>query len=218
MDEPKPKRKLRTERELLQNALWFTNADLAVNREGQLTDLQVAILRQRRRRGVWSGLTTLVRALFATTLAFGCIFTCLTFSQYLPAATVLVFVPLILVVIFAVYEETKGGWQHPTADLRERAAASVQGLVILDIVETRPTTYRLSIGGLSFDVDKATFNAFKNRDLYNVYYAPHSRTLLSAEPLSETFKRSDDAGDSPQIIDDLSQSADTDAQRRSSQS
>jgi hypothetical protein len=69
-----------------------------------------------------------------------------------------------------------------SADLRENKVASVEGRAELSLERKGGgINYTLAVGALRFPIGKNAFLSFKNRDPYCVYYAPHSRRILSVE-------------------------------------
>jgi hypothetical protein len=77
-------------------------------------------------------------------------------------------------------------WKQYFDDLRAPEIGGLQGRVNLDMsVNGKSSTLRLTIQDTKFDVKKDVFLAFKNSDPYAIYYAPHSKTILSAEWLRQ---------------------------------
>ncbi|HEX2908353.1 MAG TPA: hypothetical protein VHO69_15885 [Phototrophicaceae bacterium] len=76
-------------------------------------------------------------------------------------------------------------WQCLGRDLRQGKVAAVQGLISLEMGGDRNRTYRVKAADVTLKVPQHVFFAFKNGEPYCLYYAPHSRTLLSAEWLRE---------------------------------
>jgi hypothetical protein len=70
-------------------------------------------------------------------------------------------------------------WYTTMNDIKMNQVIAIQGRAILDL--DNRNQYFLQIGDLVFKVNKDVFLAFKNGDPYALYYAPHSRTILSVE-------------------------------------
>jgi hypothetical protein len=59
-----------------------------------------------------------------------------------------------------------------------------EGKVYMDIQHPRERPrYILSVGPEKFSVPKDLFLSLSNRQEYRVYYSPHSRYVLGADPL-----------------------------------
>lgn len=209
MDFDKPKLKSK-QLSKLENALYFTQRDLETNAQGEITDFQAGRLRNRVVMRV--GAFGLVAVFIFVVLGLVPVFTMVTggsgqgfgmstFSGPVSSFTGLLMPLLSLVAIAAVGVMV---WRSMglVRDLRERRAESVEGRVQLDLHRSYNGSmhhvggnhYRMSggrdqyyvyIGGMRFEVSKAGFLAFKNDDPYIVYYAPHSKMLLSAEWLRD---------------------------------
>src|SRR5262249_36406955 len=71
-------------------------------------------------------------------------------------------------------------------DLLSGKAGAVEGRIALDVAARKEGAYyRVAVANQTFGVRKNVFLAFKNGDPYRIYYAPHSKTLLSAEWLRD---------------------------------
>lgn len=193
--EGSPKRKLKYQHALA-DVLGFTEDDLLANEQGHITDAQTGRL-----RGRWLELIPLV-VFIVVALA---IITPITSFVFRPmpfggsSFSGWFFMIAGLIFLFAVGSSV---WKafNVFRDLQERRVESVEGTVSLDIENRRGSyqaggvsfrtnssrmEYALYIGGERFKVNKRTFLAFKNGDPYVVYYAPHSKTILSADWLRD---------------------------------
>ena len=74
-----------------------------------------------------------------------------------------------------------------TADIRKGEVDVAEGRVILDVIGqgNSGNAYSARIENVTFAINKPIFLAFKNGDPYRIYYAPHSKTILSPEWLRE---------------------------------
>jgi len=70
------------------------------------------------------------------------------------------------------------------ADLRKGDVYVAEGLVSLHTIENRnkaTVSYHAHVQEQHFKLSKTVFDAFIDGDPYAIYYAPHSKTPLSAE-------------------------------------
>jgi hypothetical protein len=204
IDKPKHKSKHLSR---LSNGLYFTENDLEVNAQGEISDFQAGRLRTRLIMrlvaiGAFGLFVLFILSLFpaysVTSTGFGS-----SMTGIVSVNPIIGFIAPMLWLGLIV----GGGlviWRSLgiVRDLRARRAESVEGRVQLDMHHTYNRSmhqvggnhYRMTggrshyyvyIGGMRFEVSKAGFLAFKNDDPYIVYYAPHSRMLLSAEWLRD---------------------------------
>ncbi len=162
----------------LTDVLDFTLDDLQANRSGDLSERQIHILHNQM---IWQ-----TRGMYASFFVFPPLSWILTTGlvnvSNSPAAR---WVALLVIVIGF------GGmgvfcWSQRNATRRELesdAPAIVEGRIRLSLNPTffGELSYQLRIADQSFKTDKNTFLAFKNEDPYIIYFAPHSRRILSAE-------------------------------------
>ena len=161
---------------LLIEAIGFSEEDLEANREGYMSEQQRRSLF--RKWTPWTCFTLLFAALILPTM--------LPFvleqlgTSTLSPLTLIAAVFLVVPVYFA-YK-----WWQLSVDMRQRLVTSVEGRVRLDLSGGgNSSQLTVSIGKAKFHVKKPIFLAFKNGDPYCVYYAPRSKTILSAEWLRE---------------------------------
>ena len=180
-EKPKAKSKSRSLETDLMAALNFTEADLDANRDGQLSEEQRARLYGK--RIYWllaiAGVVVLV---FLVNLPG--VFVIFGSDDYPPPADILIFTGLIMgcIGILAVLY-TRSGLRAIAADLQEKTVEAVQGQIKLE--PFGEGSIMLRVLDRVFSVSDRTGFAFKNGDPYCLYYAPHSKTLLSAEWLRE---------------------------------
>lgn len=180
-EKPKAKSKSRSLTNDLMNALHFTQADLDANRDGCLTERQAARLRRKRnlRRLAIAGVVA-----FVFLINLPGLFVIFGSDDYSPPADILIFTGLIMgcIGILAVLY-TRSGLRAIAADLQEKTVEAVQGQIKLE--PFGEGSIMLRVLDRVFSVSDRTGFAFKNGDPYCLYYAPHSKTLLSAEWLRE---------------------------------
>jgi hypothetical protein len=162
-----------TSQEALMMAIGFEDEDLEANQNGLLSEFQRK--RIRLTQGLWFGFMGLSIALFS--------FVVLTQMQIRIANNLWRSVILgILIAAFAAFSWRKfrllagdiqdGSVRYVEGDLRKRS---------LQNPSFKSTDYFLTINSVRFSVRSKIYNAFKNGDPYAIYYAPHSKTILSAE-------------------------------------
>lgn len=160
----------------LPQALYFTEDDLAANRNGHLSDEQAAQLQAR------AGCSTVGNTL--VTLAFvGVGFWTIGIGQWWIGA-------LLFGLGAAVFWLGRTGRVGITTELSTRAVASATGPISLDANEyANPngtvTEYVLEIEDQAFVLSRQAFAAFEDGDTYTVYYLPQAHMLLSAEPMPQ---------------------------------
>lgn len=78
-------------------------------------------------------------------------------------------------------------WLQLLLDLTIGGVQKLEGYVELEVVSVRGATLRkLQIQNLVFDVTKPVLLAFKNNELYSIYFSPYSKRILSAERLRDS--------------------------------
>jgi hypothetical protein len=168
----------------LMDALKFNDADLKANREGYLTNVQRSNLRWNQWRqalvtwgiAAFLGFTLMMilRNLTGISDRYG-----LNIGLFIP--------PLIFAAMMAGFVWLAFKYQSQTkADLHKGHVAGISGMVRRNsyMVYTGKTAYRvyeLHIAGEVFRVSGKVYNAFVDEDSYDIFYAPNTRTLLSAE-------------------------------------
>jgi hypothetical protein len=169
-EESKPKKHT----DVLMVALDFDDDDLAANKSGEYSDHQIAELKRRRTwQAIIFSLTTVVVSLLALVST--------------TSAPTLLLPMLFFLGLFMVWSLLAGGIGvvRFTRDLRTGIKAA-EGRVGLDMNPSQNTSaYFVKLDERKFKVKKAIFLAFKNGDPYRIYYAPHSKTILSVEWLRD---------------------------------
>ncbi|MBK8134866.1 MAG: hypothetical protein KA401_00750 [Anaerolineae bacterium] len=159
----------------LMRELDFSAADLAANRDGQLSETQVNRLRLQRNRAAAAGLGILfVLALVASI----CIFAGTRGSGILLVIGLgLTIVSAVVMSMFARY------LLRLSADIRESKTSAFSGTLerIIKPVNRRVATYLLRVGGAEFSVTKDVFKVFEHETAYTLYRAKFTGMLLSAE-------------------------------------
>jgi hypothetical protein len=166
----------------LMSALKFSEFDLKNNQVGLMTYRQARHLRSARIAATLSwtmpfllgigGLSAWFTAMLATTDA--------------PLDAILL--PLLGVIALS-------GWLYAyyglrvnrlNDDLRENRVSAVEGRVELGVATgNKSAAYWMRIDMMRFPLTQAAFLAFKNGDPYRIYFAPHSKQILSVEWLRE---------------------------------
>jgi hypothetical protein len=168
---------------VLASGLEFTARDLAANRKGVMTEGQKNVLRHVHRESV-SDYRPIVYILGAM---FGCFFTAV-FAFGFDYESI---VDLICGAIFfglgtlLVGVDLIRRWSPVKQDLAEGSIRSASGVVVLLPVQPQAKIGKLAIGGEIFKLDMDGYLRFKHLDTYTIYYAPRSKVILSAEPMTE---------------------------------
>jgi hypothetical protein len=167
---------------LLMEALDFTDEDLAANREGYLTKRQ--LLRLSQRQNSWT-MGVVLAAIGSVFLCAFAIMDGIRIGDTVSSRVGIIGLIAILAGGFVLYTWTKGA--RFAVDLRQGELEAVEGRVALDVISqgSSGNAYTVQIEDRTFAINKPIFLAFKNGDPYRIYYAPHSRTILSAEWLRE---------------------------------
>lgn len=176
----------------LAETLYFTDGDLEANAAGEITDHQMRRLQTRLMMRLVVGFFILLIVAPILILPSRAVVIYPAVGLY-PVWLIVGFIMLFIAVVFGA--QIVNLWR----DLRERRVEAVEGPVKLDIQYGRVASswmvtvysnrgrpgYTVSVGSLNFSLNKAGFLAFKNGDPYVIYYAPHSKLLLSAAPLDD---------------------------------
>jgi len=167
---------------MLMEAIGFTEEDLAANREGYFTK------RQRTRLSAKQSSWIILAFLIAVVGLFLAMFAVVdgVRTDATTARTVgLIFADLVVVAGLLSYIWLN--WRRYNTDLRDTELRTVEGRVLLDVSHqgNSGNYYTVHVEDINFSINKPIFLAFKNGDPYHIYYAPHSKTILSAEWLRE---------------------------------
>jgi hypothetical protein len=173
----KPKFKEKNDEQIaqyeLQSALGFSTDDLAANQEGHLSAMQRGKLQATERLCMGIGMFGLLIIAWSVLNADGRIDVAIGQGNF-------AWLAIAGVTAFAWYK-----WKQYFDDIRAPEIASLQGRVNLEMAGNKNTSLTLRLQDTKFTVNKNVFLAFKNGDPYAVYFAPHSKRLLSAEWLRE---------------------------------
>ena len=159
----------------LNEALGFSDADLAANRAGRLTEAQIARLRRNWRRTLWITVgIVVIGGLAATTFLF--------LGQRNNSA-ILTLLGIIITVINAT---TVGlgaqSYLRLSRDVTSAEISAISGVVSHTIrVSGRVATYVLKVADQELVVPKPVFFAVEDGKAYHLYRAPNTKTLLSGE-------------------------------------
>src|SRR5258707_8100574 len=166
----------------LSRALEFSSEDLKANRDGYMTKEQRKKLRNKGRRtaamvGFYPGFalllfidqTILSRLNYSSEL----IHALANFSEFFIAAIVWIILARAII------------YQHFKTDLYKGKAEYIGGRVHLfsENRGRRKFNYRLIISNQIFAISEKISAAFDDGEFYGVYYAPKTKTILSAEKL-----------------------------------
>lgn len=191
--------KLKKYEDRLMAALNFSEFDLENNRVGLMTYHQMRNLRDRRVGAALSWALPMLLSISGLSLwymvALG--------AQNVPVEVV--FLPLLFVLALSGWLFAYFGMRSSRLgdDLEENLVSVMEGRVDLSVVTGRNSAaYSLQIDGLRFPLDRAAFLAFKNGDPYRIYFAPHSKHILSVEWLRD---QEDDDPFEPLVLIDADQ-------------
>lgn len=176
----------------LMNVLRFDDDDLEANRAGTLSARQIARIHAERRTDIfWLGFFAL---LFLA--AAGFILTRISLRSPFAVALLAGGAAGLAALVIGFVRR----FQPLSRDLRENHALAVEGRIDLSLKPRgRRILYSVAVGKMTFPISKDAFLSFKNRDPYCVYYAPHSKRILSVEWLRDDnpFIEDDGAGEPP---------------------
>lgn len=186
--------KLKKYEDVLMSALKFDDDDLAANIAGNFSVAQVQRLKRRRVAqaitiAVICAIIVLVVLLMATVSV-----------QTAPPLLILTALFGGLALLFGTITSIQ-----VTRDLQDGIKV-IEGRVQLDMTPAQNSaTYYVKVEGKKFKVKKAAFLAFKNGDPYRIYYAPHSKTILSVEWMRDDNPFEEDAdqrGEDVPLVED----------------
>lgn len=173
----------------LMHALDFDNDDLRANRDGYMSKRQRARL-SRRRRNI--GLIFIAATVGAVVIFLPLMRVLMTRPQGLVAIVpILLIGVVVMVAIYLWFQRTVTAY---AADLHKGHVSAIEG-----IVETQrhmtftgrmfTSTYSLYVNDEQFSIGMQVFVSLHpmRDEIYAVYYAPNSRTILSLEPLEDNL-------------------------------
>jgi hypothetical protein len=163
-------------------AIGFTYADLDANRDGYMSKKQRAALSKERRF-----LFNTVAIIVGGTVILHLVVLLLNMMEggeisYGLLGLVLIFLIPVFGALFTWFQRNR-----LNADLYKGSVYVVEGLISLHITDygKKATFYYIYVQEEKFQLEKPVFDAFINGEPYAVYYAPHSKTILSAEYLRD---------------------------------
>jgi hypothetical protein len=157
-------------------ALGFTPEDLQANQQGVLGINQMEHLRGLQTRTLLLG--------FAVFMLFTLLATTFLFLGQQNHTVILTLMGIFSTILNALAAGLFGRqWMRLSADLRGGAVESLDGTMERVVrTEGRMSNFVLRIAGEQFAVKKDLFRLFRHEIRYRIYRAPHSGTLLGAEP------------------------------------
>ena len=174
----------------LANGLDFDAYDLASNRDSLLSD--------RQKRGLEDFKIRKLRDVISATVLYVLIFLVFTLifisgmnpnnkdslGDWMLIIGIIALILTVIGVIGIVSAQSSAKATHINHDINEGIVLSETGIVILDTNKKirTGTPYMLTINDQVFNPPHEAFLRFKHLDRYTIYYAPHSKIILSAEP------------------------------------
>lgn len=159
--------------------LDFTAADLAANREGQLSPRQIERLQRLRRRTALLGGGLVIALIFVATVFL--------FLGQQGDSQILTLVGIgVTITNVVLMSLVLRSWLRLGEDLQRAQALAISGKVqrVIRASGRRVTHYVLRVGEVSIPVSRDTLKSFEHEAYYRVYRTPFARVLLSAERLS----------------------------------
>jgi hypothetical protein len=166
---------------VLQDALHFTPKDVEDNREGWISDSQRMRMSNERKKWMLVNIVTAaIYGIFLVTIIRS------NPTNIIPSDGVGTII-LLTILAAPIFLGSLVKWIQLLWDELGKRVQIIEGNIQLDIVKRGKgrIVYKLAVEDVQFEVSKTAFLAFKNRDQYCVYYAPHSRTIVAAEWLRE---------------------------------
>ncbi len=167
---------------LLMGAIGFTEEELEANREGYMSKRQRSRLNAK--HSSW-GIRTILAVGITLFLCASAIIDGNRIGDTVESRVAIIGFICIVGGTAIIYTRLKGA--NFTADLRKGDIHIIEGRVVLDVSNqgNRGDFYTVRVEDTTFATNKPIFLAFKNGDPYRIYYAPHSKTILSAEWLRD---------------------------------
>ncbi len=154
----------------LMDALNFDETDLDYNRQGEFSPAQQQRLFQRQQ------LTLTYSIILSGVLLFAILL--------IPTARQAIIFLFAGMGVAGYFLFTNGSeWVSLSRDLKQGKVKQVEGRIRLDVEGQgkNGVAYSVRIDQEYWKINKDTFLAFKNEDPYIIYFASHSRKILSAE-------------------------------------
>jgi hypothetical protein len=159
--------------------LGFSADDLAANRAGKLSEMQIYQLKLRRIRVIAIGIGVLLAAAFAATLM-------IFLGTRDEGSFILVIIGIGLTICNAVLIGTfVRYWLRLSADISGGVVMQSSGELerVIKPVTRQVVNYMIRVGEAEMFVSREAFELFQHRQQYTIYRAPYTGTLLSAEKL-----------------------------------
>ncbi len=168
--------------ERLMDVLHYDDDDLEANRAGRMTQRQIKRLNQDR---ILLMLLWLIPALLGVgALSLSCMVVFAVSTQHMDTLLFLLIIGFGVIIWLTLYFGAKS--KRLVADLREQRVEEVEGRIDLSLQYGRNNiAYAVQVDDERFALKKPVFFAFKNGDPYRIYYAPHSKRILSVEWLRD---------------------------------
>lgn len=161
------------------NRINLDEADLAVNKDGFLSQDQKSQLRQRRQVWVLGTIGIGLVLVGTTAVLLLKLFT----PSFASQGQLFILLPLALFWLW-VLRNNPTQWLNANRDLREGQVAEITGAVTADfdmgIGIFRTVHHYIQVGDHRFRVRRENVRKFRNGETYRIYYAPHSGTFLGA--------------------------------------
>ena len=157
----------------------FSADDLAANRDGNLSEMQVYTLKLRLRNSVLIGVGILLLLAFIATL-------CLFLGSRQSSVILTLTGVGVTICSAAVMGNFARGWLRLNADIRGGKAQRHHGKLerIVKPVTRNVVVYLIRVDGAEFNIGKDAFKLFAHEKIYTVYRAPYSGQLMSIETLA----------------------------------
>lgn len=161
----------------LMDALNFTRAELTINRTGRLSHEQRSRLRHIRNMRVFSFVVSTLFLLPWIVLVFSAAFAQRSVFDFCIGSFLLLFY---------------SNLSLPFLTMRARFNIRLVW-ISAEVVKVRRSSFRkyLQFGGIRFLVRRSAYNAFRLGERYALYYAPNTKTILSAEWLGDAKRKND---------------------------
>jgi hypothetical protein len=155
----------------LAQGLHFTAADLTRNRNGNLSQEQIPLLKRKRN---WNLVINGLAGPFFS--GIGLILLMIALDKGMLAQSRIcassLFIWFVLAALFFVNESVHF-WRHIRRDIEDGITKSIQGRVVLKMSgasgKVRYVTYSLRVNDVEFSIDEAAFRSFKDLEPYRLY-------------------------------------------------
>jgi hypothetical protein len=159
-------------------ALRFTAEDLIANRRGWLTDHQREMVNIRRRNAMLK-FSAFAVLLAGVVLAWTLILNRLTTMDDLLLVAIFGALLVAISVLMSYTWHHFQWWQVLREDSKLETLLSISGRAI----KSSDGTPQITVDDVIFYPEKKAFKAFKDDELYIIYYVPYSKTILAAHPV-----------------------------------